>query len=46
MDRISPYLTLGSWVSTNVLNGHRPSDEEMRLFRIRWLDHLICEFSQ
>lgn len=47
--RIHPYDTLNTWLMKN----HRPSRRhsrmngaQMRLYRLRWLDALIKEFSE
>ena len=45
-DKLCP--TLESWVWGNIMDGEYsrwPTPEEMKFYRLRWLDSLIAEFS-
>lgn len=43
-DRIKGYESLKDWVRVHVLGGIIPADDDMRAYRLRWLDALIAEF--
>jgi hypothetical protein len=42
LERISPWSSLQTWVSMNVVED--PSSDDMQAYRHRWLDALITEF--
>lgn len=42
--RLEPYTRLDRWVRSNVLDGVQPAEQDMRLYRLRWLDALSKEF--